>query len=73
MLVPWSVITPVDLDSYHAEAFEGLADMGFRNTFYTLKLRIENLIPKQAKTYYMMEPFLAFMRPAGYTHTGRGG
>lgn len=43
MLVPWSVITPVDLDSYHAEAFEGLADMGFRNTFYTLKLRIEKL------------------------------
>ena len=43
MLVPWSIITPVDLESYHAEDFQGLADIGFRNTFYTLKLRIEKL------------------------------
>ena len=43
MLVPWSVTTPVDLDSYHAEDFQGFADIGFRNTFYTLKLRIEKL------------------------------
>ena len=43
MLVPWTVMTSVNLDSYNAEDFEGFADIKFRNTFYTLKLRIEKL------------------------------
>ena len=43
MLVPWTVTTPVDLDNYKAEDFEGFADIGFHNTFYKVNLRIEKL------------------------------
>ena len=43
MLVPWTVVTPVDLDSYKVEDFSGFADVGFHNTFYKVKLRVEKL------------------------------
>ena len=43
MIVPWTVVTPVDLDSYKADDFAGFADIGFHNTFYKVKLKIEKL------------------------------
>ena len=43
MIVPWTVVTPVDLDSYKADDFAGFADIAFHNTFYKVKLRIEKL------------------------------
>ena len=43
MLVPWTVMTPVDLENYNPEDFAGLADVRFTNALYTLKLRIEKL------------------------------
>ncbi|WP_097006362.1 hypothetical protein [Lacrimispora amygdalina] len=43
MLIPWTVVTPIDLEHYDSDKFMGFADIGFRNIFYTTKLRIEKL------------------------------
>lgn len=43
MLVPWSVVEPVDSISYDITNYTGYADGKYRNTFYTTKLRVEKV------------------------------
>lgn len=43
MLVPWTVMEPVDAADYDGSEFCGYADRKFQNEFYSVKLRLEKL------------------------------
>ena len=67
MLVPWTVIEPVDAGEYDSNTFSGYADGKFRNTFYTTKFRIEKLDSETGEQILHDDAIFALYAASRYT------
>lgn len=67
MLVPWSVISPTEMDHYSAADFKGYVDVNEHDAFYSAKLRINKVDAETGE--YILHDNAIFALYAGSRYT----